>query len=177
MGNPKKEFEKTPHNLGFEILDYLKSEFNGSKWKKKNFSLISEVQIENEIVFLVKPLTFMNLSGEAVKKFIQEGDLSNNNCLIILDDLNLPFGKLRLKLKGSSGGHKGMDSVLKAFETNQVPRLRIGIGPKIGDSTIFVLTPLDKEKIKLFESLLPKIKEGLKIYVENKEKAMQYFNT
>jgi PTH1 family peptidyl-tRNA hydrolase len=177
LGNPEKEFEKTPHNLGFEVLDYLKEEFKGTKWKKKNLSLVSEIYLENELVFLVKPQTFMNLSGEAVKRFLLEGNLNNENCIVIFDDINLPFGKLRLKLKGSSGGHKGMSSIINVFGTNEIPRLRVGIGPRVGDATIYVLTPLNKEKLKIIENLMPYIKEGLLTYLKNKEKAMQYFNT
>lgn len=177
LGNPKAEFKRTPHNIGFEIVDYLREEYQGSKWKKKRLSLISEIQIENENVLLIKPLTFMNLSGNAVNIFIEKDGLQKENCLIIFDDINLSLGKLRLKLKGSSGGHKGMASIINVFGTNEIPRLRIGIGPKVSDATIFVLTPFSKKSWRKIEEIFPKIREGLKIYIKNKNDAMQYFNT
>lgn len=177
LGNPKTEFKRTPHNIGFEIVDYLREEYQGSKWKKKNLSLVSEIQIEDENVLLIKPLTFMNLSGNAVKIFIKKEGLQKEDCLIIFDDINLSLGKLKLKLKGSSGGHKGMASIINVFETKEIPRLRIGTGPKIADATIFVLTPFSKESWLKIKEIFPKIKEGLKIYIKNKDDAMQFFNT
>lgn len=177
LGNPGKEFLGTPHNVGFEVLDFLAREFPSTPWKKKNFSLTCEIEMEKERVLLVKPMTYMNLSGNCVREFISKDNLNPLNCLVILDDLNLNLGKLRLKLKGSAGGHRGLSSIIDSFGTKEVPRLRIGIGPKSGDATIYVLTPFSKEKYKIFQDLFPKIKEGLKIYLKNKEEAMQYFNT
>ncbi|MEJ5167057.1 MAG: aminoacyl-tRNA hydrolase [Thermoanaerobaculia bacterium] len=177
LGNPGKEFKATPHNVGFEFLDYLLKEYNGPKWKKKNLSLTSEIIIEGERVLLVKPMTYMNLSGNSVKQYILKDDLKKEDFLVILDDLNLPLGRVRLRLKGSSGGHKGLSSILNVFGTLEVPRLRIGIGPKEGDATIFVLTPFPKEKLEALEGLFPDIKKGLEIYLKNKEEAMKYFNT
>lgn len=177
LGNPGKEFQGTPHNVGFEFLDYLLKEYNGPRWKKKNLSLTSEIEIEGERVILVKPITYMNLSGNSVREFLLKDNLKKENLLVILDDLSLPFGSTRLKLKGSAGGHKGLSSILNVFGTLEIPRLRIGVGPKVGDATIFVLTPFPKEKLEILQSLFPDIKKGLEIYLKNKEEAMQYFNT
>lgn len=177
LGNPDPEFKKTPHNLGFEILDFLKDEYQGTNWRKKNLSSVSRIFIENEEVVLIKPLTYMNLSGNSVKKFIEEGDLKVENCLVIFDDINLPAGTLRLKLKGSSGGHKGMESIINVFGTREIPRLRIGTGPKIDSAIVYVLTPFSKENWKKILEVFPKIKEGLKMFLKDKESAMQFLNT
>lgn len=177
LGNPGREFKGTPHNVGFEFLDFLLEEYSGTKWKKKNLSLTSEIFINEERVLLIKPMTYMNLSGASVKEFILRDTLKQEDTLIILDDLNLPLGSLRLRLKGSAGGHRGLSSILNVFGSNQVPRLRIGIGPKVGDATIFVLTPFSKENYRLLQSLFPDIKKGLEIYLKDKQEAMQYFNT
>lgn len=177
LGNPGKEFIKTPHNIGFMVLDFLGKKLNSSKWKKKNLSTISKVFLEGEEIFLVKPMTYMNLSGQAVLKFLKEGSLKKEKTLIIYDDINLPFGSLRLKLKGSSGGHKGMESIINAFNSKEIPRLRVGVGPCELDPTIFVLSPFPEEKLSSLETIFSRIFEGLKIYVKDKDKAMQFFNT
>ncbi len=177
MGNPGEEFKKTPHNLGFEVVDYLKKEWKGSKWKKKYSSLISQVEVEEKRVILVKPMTYMNLSGIAFKELMEKEENLLENTVIIYDDLSLPLGTLRFRFKGSAGGHKGMKSLLNILNSMELPRLRIGIGPKEGDATIYVLTPFSKERWEKIENIFPLISKGFSLYINDKNKAMEYFNS
>ncbi len=163
--------------MGFEVLDYLNKEWKGSKWKRKYNSLISQVDVEEKRVILIKPVTYVNLSGVAFKKLMEKEENFLENAIIIYDDLNLPLGTLRFRFKGGAGGHKGMKSILNVLNSMELPRLRIGIGPKEGDATTFVLTPFSKERWEKIEKIFPLISKGFILYINDKNKAMEYFNT
>lgn len=124
LGNPGKEYENTRHNVGFIVVNY----FPGNKnWQSKFDALCSEQTINNEKVLFIKPITYMNLSGLAVKKFVDFYKLSSDDVLIIQDDMDLPVGKFRLKYKSSCGGHNGMRSIINELNTDAIPRLKVGI--------------------------------------------------
>ena len=126
LGNPGKMYEKTRHNVGFRVIDALIQRDN-LKTQNKFKSEIVQITLNNMPILLVKPQTFMNLSGEAVRLVMDFYKIDVKDILIIYDDLDLPVGKFRLREKGSAGGHNGMKSLIQHFGTQEFPRLRIGI--------------------------------------------------
>ncbi|HID65408.1 MAG TPA: aminoacyl-tRNA hydrolase, partial [Aquificaceae bacterium] len=143
LGNPGKEYEKTRHNVGFMVIDELVKSLRAKKPSEEALSLVYKIRIGGKEVFLAKPLTYMNNSGAAVYNLLEEYGLSPEQMIVIYDDLDLPLGTIRLRLKGSSGGHKGVESIIKYIGTQNFPRLRIGIGrPKKKEDVVkYVLSP------------------------------------
>lgn len=138
LGNPGQKYVRTRHNIGFMVIDYL-SEKLGIKVDKIKFkSLIGEGFVGTEKIVLVKPQTYMNLSGEAVLDLIQWYKAEPCDLLVIYDDMDLPLGKLRLRLKGSAGGHNGMKSIIYLIQSDSFPRLRIGIGRPKNDNVVSI---------------------------------------
>ncbi len=140
LGNPGAEYEWTRHNIGFEILDALAEKFQ-VKWKDEMHGYITEVKHKGRTFILLKPFTYMNLSGKAVRYWMQKSNVSKENILVVLDDLALPLGKLRLRGKGSDGGHNGLKSIDQLTGGNDYARLRVGIGNDFhkGQQVNFVL--------------------------------------
>jgi len=133
LGNPGKEYEMTRHNVGFQFLDIWAARLNASKFKveSKYSALISEVNLndsKNTQVFLMKPSTYMNLSGQSVKAFCKFHKIPSSAVLVVVDEVNVDFGKVRLREKGSAGGHNGLKSIQQSLGTQEYPRLRIGLG-------------------------------------------------
>jgi peptidyl-tRNA hydrolase, PTH1 family len=127
LGNPGAQYEHTRHNLGFHIVDALAATYRW-KWERRGRAMLASGTIGPEKVILVKPLTYMNNSGEVVGELVHWYKLQPEDVLVIHDDLDLPIGKVRLRAKGSAGGHNGLDNIIRHLHTNQFPRLRIGIG-------------------------------------------------
>lgn len=155
LGNPGSEYDNTRHNIGFKILDVfaslLKLQFESSR-----LAFTAEGKIKNKAYFLVKPTTFMNLSGKAVNYYLQQEKIPLNNLLVVTDDIALPVGTIRLRPKGSDGGHNGLKSVNEVLGSDNYSRLRFGIGndyPK-GTQVNFVLGKWTIEEEKI---ILPKI--------------------
>ena len=182
LGNPGLKYEFTRHNIGFKIVDSLARDIEIEFKKLKSYySLISRGMINNHKVMLVKPQTFMNLSGRAVSKVVFYYKISLRDLLIVYDDLNLELGQIRVRKKGSAGGHKGMESIMQYLHSEDIPRLRIGIGnPSVNfnfDCVSYVLSNFNddeedriKETIKLStEAIKTIIKDGF-------EKAMRKYN-
>ncbi len=138
LGNPGREYSNTRHNLGFSVLNRLASQ-NGISWRYK--SKFSYGIGRNHPFFLVRPLTYMNLSGQAVKQVMQERHFGTDRLLVVCDDINLPLGRLRLRTAGSHGGQKGLKSIIDTIKTENFTRLRLGIGPlpPSSDASEFVL--------------------------------------
>lgn len=139
LGNIGDEYARTRHNIGFRVLDALARASNIS-FQDKRYGFIGEMRLKGQTVCLLKPSTYMNLSGNAVRYWVREKKIPLERLLIVSDDLALPFGTLRMKPGGSEGGHNGLKSITQTLGTNQYPRLRFGIGqaapentPKIGD--------------------------------------------
>jgi PTH1 family peptidyl-tRNA hydrolase len=130
LGNPGKAYEKTRHNLGFMVIDRLASEAGAQVKREECRALIGCADIENQRAELVKPQTFMNLSGEAVGCLLRKPDRSEKKLVVISDDLALPLGKIRLRPNGSDGGHNGLKSITACLRTQDFIRLRIGIQPE-----------------------------------------------
>lgn len=128
LGNPGSEYAQTRHNVGFMLVDKLASDLKVDVTKKKFNALIGESQIKGEKIILVKPQTYMNLSGEAVGALARWYKISPVDIVVIYDDMDLPLGKLRLRAFGGAGGHNGMKSLISVLGTEKFPRMRIGIG-------------------------------------------------
>ncbi len=182
LGNPGPKYLFTRHNFGFMVIDFLIQQIEG----QMKFIQDREVQgewarifIENKEIFLLKPLTFMNLSGISVKAFLNKHTIPLSELLVAYDDVDLPLGKIRLRKKGSSGGHKGVASIIENLETEEFPRLRLGIGPKPFnvDMVDFVLGEFTKEELVRVKDVLKRTKEAIfTILSEGIDVAMSKFN-
>jgi PTH1 family peptidyl-tRNA hydrolase len=127
LGNPGAEYENTRHNIGFKVLDKLASLSNIS-FSTNKLADVAEVKFKGRKLILVKPNTFMNLSGKSVHYWMQQSKVNIDDILVITDDISLPFGVLRLRKKGSDGGHNGLKDIQNQLETSNYPRLRFGVG-------------------------------------------------
>lgn len=134
LGNPGRQYEQTPHNVGFHAIDILAARHGGTWGEERRFeALTTDVRIGGNKVTLMKPLTYMNLSGRSVKAWQSKNGGEAGELLVISDDIHLPMGQLRLRASGSHGGQKGLMSIINSMGTLDVPRLRIGIRPTGGD--------------------------------------------
>lgn len=181
LGNPGAEYEWTRHNLGFMLIDKLAAEAGASVKRKECRSLVGSATIENERVRLVKPQTFMNLSGEAVTCLLAKKEIedASKSLIVISDDLALPFGTIRLRERGSAGGHNGLKSIIESIGTNEFTRLRIGIQPEhpINDAKAFVLDNFTKAKREEVEKILDKAASAVhSVLRDGIKKAMSVFN-
>ena len=157
LGNPGKRYERTRHNVGFLVIDAL-IEQEKLKPSLKFKGQIAYTLWKGEPVLLFKPETYMNLSGEAIRLVMDYYQLKPQDFLVIYDDLDLPFAQLRLREKGSAGGHNGMKSIIQHLKTEEFPRLRIGIdkNPLI-ETKAYVLGRLSDEELKSFKAKLPQM--------------------
>ncbi len=179
LGNPGKKYDKTRHNVGFDLVDII---CNNEKIKlKKDKALKSEIgtlSISGQKVVLIKPQTFMNLSGEAVKSVIDYYNIDINNICVIYDDMDIPKGKIKLKLKGSAGGHNGMKSIINLIKTQDFKRLRIGIQKDYDENTVnYVLGRFSKEDRSKIDKAIEDGIQALKTWIEKDfNDAMTRFN-
>jgi PTH1 family peptidyl-tRNA hydrolase len=186
LGNPGKKFEKTRHNLGFMVLDRFarKNKFPKFKMKKEFLATVSEKKIGKEKIILVKPQTFMNNSGLAVKRIFEKLRTSNiepltSNLWVIHDDLDIPFGKIKISFGRGSGGHKGVQSIIDEIGRKDFVRFRIGIGKKeVGiRKEEFVLEKFSKREEKILKKVIEMVCRAIEIAIkEGIEKAMSEFN-
>lgn len=179
LGNPGLRYEKTRHNLGFMLVDLLAREGQTQVKREECRSLIGRAAFENETVELVKPQTFMNLSGEAISCLLKKENRGAEKLIVIVDDLALPFGSLRLRGKGSAGGHNGLKSIIACLRTDEFIRLRIGIQPEhqIGDTKNFVLENFSKADAEKLNDILERGADAVYSVIRNGiEKAMAQHN-
>lgn len=139
LGNPGEEYALTRHNIGFRVVDRV-AEGQGARWRKGWWKNYWEAEVRALELVLCKPATYMNRSGEAVAALCARRGFEAEEVLVVYDDVDLPLGRLRARLRGSSGGHKGMQSILDHLKTEAVPRLRVGIGASEGDCVEYVLS-------------------------------------
>ena len=158
LGNPGQEYSNTRHNTGFLVLDILSDKLNVKMNRKAFNSLIGKTRYNNHQVLLMKPQTYMNNSGEAIRRVINYYQLDpQEDLLVIYDDLDLNYGQIRLRSKGSAGGHKGIKSIIVNIRTQEFPRIRIGIEKNIFIPTSdYVLGKVEKDKLLLFNSSIEK---------------------
>ena len=131
LGNIGEEYNNTRHNIGFEIADEL-CRLGEGKWTTERYASVCSIKYKGRQLVLIKPSTYMNLSGEAIRYWLQFEKISVENLLVLVDELALPFGKIRLNPKGSDGGHNGLKSIQECIQTTLYPRLRFGIGNETG---------------------------------------------
>jgi PTH1 family peptidyl-tRNA hydrolase len=180
LGNPGTQYRQTRHNVGFEVVGRLARRLQAPLPKVKFEGEISEVAIGDEKVLLLTPLTYMNASGASVLAVRDFYKLSPEHILVICDDLALPLGKLRLRAKGSSGGQKGLEDILRRLGTEEVPRLRVGIGPLPPgrDAAQFVLARFTREEQPVIDAALDRAADAAVVWVEQGiVAAMNQFNS
>ena len=155
LGNIGSEYANTRHNIGFKILDYIANQ-EGISFQTVKLGEVAELKIKGRTILLLKPNTYMNLSGKAVKYWLEKENIEKENMLVITDDLNLAFGTVRIKTKGSDGGHNGLKNIQLLLNSTEYPRFRFGISDafKKGQQVNYVLGEWDtEEKEKLKERL------------------------
>jgi PTH1 family peptidyl-tRNA hydrolase len=174
LGNIGYEYDGTRHNIGFEVVDHLCKELGG-EWKGNTHGDLAEVKFKGRTLILLKPNTYMNLSGKAIRYWLQKEKIPVENSVVVLDDLNLEFSKQRLRAKGSDGGHNGLKSIQELLGTDAYPRLRIGIGSSFskGKQVNFVLGKWSEDEKAELSRILEKSAEVIKTFVTiGLEKAM-----
>jgi peptidyl-tRNA hydrolase, PTH1 family len=179
LGNPGPEYELTPHNLGFLAVDRLAARHAIRVNRKEANSLVGLGLVTGRPVVLVKPQTFMNVSGPAVKSLLDRYELGAANLLLVYDELALPWRQLRIRPKGSSAGHNGVKSVIRNVGSEEFARLRLGIHPghPIGDGAKFVLEPIRKPKWNELDEMLDQAADAIEsILAEGVEKSMAKYN-
>lgn len=182
LGNPGKKYENTRHNVGFRVVDEFAKKNNFSNWKrsKKINCLYTKESIVNKEIELVKPLTYMNDSGKAVKCVAKKRNLSAENIFIVHDDIDLFLGKIRISVGKSSAGHKGVQSIIDELGTRNFVRFRIGIKPKIGKPKSpekFVLKNFSKDEEKIIRKIIEKVVEAIEVVlIQGSQIAMTRFN-
>lgn len=147
LGNPGKEYEKTRHNMGFRVLDKVAEKLNISNWKQRDGALYFDTYVGFSKVLILKPQEYINLSGDVMIKFVKFFDIDIDDIFIVSDDLDIPIGTIKLKEKGSSGGHNGLKNIEKNLKTQNFKRIKIGISnDKTKDTKDYVLSKFSKEE-------------------------------
>jgi PTH1 family peptidyl-tRNA hydrolase len=181
LGNPGRAYKDSRHNIGFSVVKALAKIYKVALAKNKAaFSLNAKVKIKGENVILAVPLTFMNLSGKAVEALLKKHKINSENLLVVCDDLDLEFGRLKIRPGGSSGGHRGIESVIRSLKTNEFARLRIGIGRGKADLDVsrYVLSPFSNIEKKERDKIIDKACNCCRVWVsEGILKSMNFFNT
>lgn len=179
LGNPGKQYEKTRHNMGFLVIDSLAEKCGINVNKLKHRALTGTGRIGGEKVLLVKPQTYMNLSGESLREIVNYYDVDVHNLIVIYDDLDLEIGSLRIRKKGSAGSHNGMKSVIYQLMSDDFPRIRIGIGSVDSrDWKDFVTGRISSEEENELRKTVDKAADAvISIIEEGIDKAMNKFNT
>ncbi|ABW20175.1 aminoacyl-tRNA hydrolase [Alkaliphilus oremlandii] len=168
LGNPGKKYDATRHNIGFEAIDMLAKRNNIEVKKLKHKALCGEGTIGGNKVLLVKPQTFMNLSGQSLLDIVQFYKVDPKNIVVLYDDIDIPVGTLRIREKGSSGTHNGMKSIIYLLQTDQFPRIRIGVGkPQFGDLADYVLGRFPKEEIPTMLETLERASQAVETLVKD----------
>jgi PTH1 family peptidyl-tRNA hydrolase len=188
LGNPGRRYEGTRHNVGFDAVDRILESFGGRWGKRDDVAAEAEAEIEGRPVTFMKPLTYMNLSGEPVSAWARAHSIERTEVLVYLDDMALPLGKLRLRERGSDGGHRGLASVLSSLGGTDVPRVRIGIRPpgteggeaRIEELADFVLAPFTAEERPVVDEVLLRVVSATRMILSEDDggmrKAMSLYN-
>ncbi len=168
LGNPGKKYELTRHNIGFIVLDYIAKKYNTPIAKSKFKSYYNEIRVGNEKVVLLKPQTYMNLSGEALLSVVKYYDIELEDILIIYDDIDIDFGVIRIRKKGSGGTHNGMRNIIYHLQSDQFTRLRFGIGKSEQKQlTDYVLEKFPKEDWDTLREVVIRAAEAAEEFIIN----------
>ena len=179
LGNPTREYEKTRHNVGFEAIDILADKAGTTVTEKKHKALYGKGYIGGQKVILAKPQTYMNLSGESIREIADFYKIEPENIIILCDDINLSEGQLRIRLKGSAGGHNGLKNIISHLGTQEFPRIRIGVGekPRGMDLADYVLGRFPKEQQAVMEEAYRDAAEAACMMIEDgADAAMNQYN-
>jgi PTH1 family peptidyl-tRNA hydrolase len=167
LGNPGSNYEGTRHNIGFDVISELALRWKATRPKLRFEANLSEANYQGEKVLLAAPQTFMNLSGRSVQQIVKFYQIPLNDVLVICDDMNLKLGQLRLRASGSAGGQKGLLSILQVCGTEQIPRLRFGVGrpPEKMDAVTFVLARFRKDELSDVDTSVRGAATGVEIWI------------
>lgn len=179
LGNPGPQYRGTRHNVGFDVLERLAESLGVAFTKEKHQGLLAEASARGAKVLLVKPLTFMNRSGDCVAPAVHNKVSSPADVLVVTDDVNLPLGRLRIRAGGSAGGHNGLKSLIERLGSDQFPRLRVGVGDKraTGDLADHVLSKFLPEEREVVAAMTARAVDAALLWVaEGVERTMNEFN-
>ncbi len=179
LGNPGPEYQGTRHNMGFMVLDAL-ARASSTSFSTVRYAERAQLALRGRTVVLIKPNTFMNLSGKAVRYWLEREKVPLEGMLVVVDDLALPVGHLRVRARGSDGGHNGLKNIAELIQSTDYPRLRLGIGHAFrhGEQIDYVLSRFSEEEQPLVESALSKAQEAVQLFVTlGVERTMNVVNT
>lgn len=179
LGNPGAEYENTPHNLGFRTIDRLAADGDIRVARPERGALVGRGRIGKCEAALAKPLSFMNRSGPVVKALLEKYELGLAELVVVYDELDLPRGSIRIRQRGSSAGHNGMESIIEALGSNEFTRVRLGIAPDrpVKDGAAFVLTPVRRSQQKEWAELVGRAADAVRtIVAEGAAQAMTKYN-
>ena len=180
LGNPGRQYERTRHNIGFEAIDYIAGKNQIEISSRKHKALIGSGYLGGQRVLLVKPQTFMNLSGESLRGIMDFYKLEPSDFIVIFDDISLDVGQLRIRRKGSAGGHNGIKSIISHLGSMDFPRVKIGVGekPKGYDLADYVLGHFPAEERSIMDEAAKTAAEAIRMIItENADAAMNHFNS
>jgi peptidyl-tRNA hydrolase, PTH1 family len=172
LGNPGREYEHTRHNVGWWVLDHLADVWRLDGWRRDGETLTRAGTFANQAVRLVKPLTYMNLSGQALRPYLRRPSWSAaSDLMVVVDEVAIPLGTYRLRARGSAGGHNGLRDLESTLGTQVYPRLRVGIKPlddrRLGDLAGFVLSPFSSDERPVVIELLPRLQDAIEIWLRD----------
>ena len=179
LGNIGEEYWGTRHNIGFRVVNAL-AEAHEAKWEENRYGATCEFRVKNQQLLLLKPNTYMNLSGSAVRYWMQELSIPVENIIVICDDLNLPFGSLRMRGTGSDGGHNGLKNIIELIGTQDFARIRMGIGHDFqqGGQVDFVIGKINDDEKSVIPELCDRVIDGVQNWAfQGLQKAMTALNT
>lgn len=178
LGNPGRQFENTRHNAGFEVVDFLADKYNIRINKIKFKGLLGDGAINGEKVLLLKPQTFMNLSGESILDTVQFYKADIKNLIVIYDDVSIPLGRIRLRPSGSDGGHNGMKSIIYLLGKDNFPRIRVGIGAPSHDMVDHVIGRFTGDERNIMDDVIKAAAQAAEAVVSNGiQEAMNRYNS
>lgn len=180
LGNPTREYDKTRHNVGFSVIDVLADRYGIAVTEKKHKALYGKGVIEGQKVILAKPQTFMNLSGESIRAMVDFYKVDPTEIIVIYDDISLEPGQLRIRLKGSAGGHNGIKNIIAQLGTQEFPRIKVGVGekPPRMDLAAYVLSRFSKEEQPLMDEAFREAADAaVMMMTDGPDRAMNHYNT
>ena len=179
LGNPEKKYFNTFHNMGFMVVDRLASKLNVSFTKGECRAVTAHAKVNGEKVIIAKPVTYMNLSGEAVQELCHKYKIEKGHLIVVYDDIDIPIGKLRIRTNGSAGTHNGMKNIVQMLSTEDFPRVRVGIGKETPMALVdYVLSEVSDDDHKALDPILDQAAASLYDFVNGEpiDQVMQKYN-
>jgi peptidyl-tRNA hydrolase, PTH1 family len=179
LGNPGERYEGSPHNFGFAVIDRLGERHSVALTRKESQSFCGKLVLGDHELWLIKPQTFMNLSGVAVREWLTKQDCSPRDLLVVADELDLPWGSIRIRQKGGPAGHHGLESIIGAIGSQDFPRVRIGVRPDhpIGDMVEYLLSPVRRSLRQEMHDVIDRSAEAVEVILnDGLNSAMNRFN-